>query len=236
MHMRNCKRCPVPQQGVVSRDLVEDVALFSSLLPVDGIAKLFESGECTLCKGAKGSSTGFAIYDMAHAEPKRIQRKSIFTTQGRSGFMVPLQFACCKKCRGRLLWLEYLPMLGAILGVAIGVLLTISEAGTVELKAAFPALPLVLVAGGLLVGFLLGHAIRLILRHRWKKQMYLDIHAHPTVAAMESMGWFSVFGGNTGRLVLTKRRINQGLGTATDAELSAEFWPEPDFDACNNNE
>lgn len=236
MHMRACKRCPVPEAGVVSRDLVEDVALFSSLLPQEGIAHLFESEKCTLCKTNPNAADGFAIYDMAHSEPKRLQRKSLFSAQGKTGFMVPLQFACCKRCRSRLLWQEYLPMIGSILGVGLGVLLTLSEELSMQWRASFAALPLVLVAGGLAAGFGIAHLVRFLLRRRWAKRMHLDVRTHPIVHAMKALGWFSVFGGRSGKVVLTKRRIAQGLGTAGTVALHADFSPEPDFDTFENNQ
>ena len=231
MNMRKCEACPLTGR-VDDADVIcgisNDVALFSSLLPENGIARLFESERCTLCKGDNpNAADGYAIYDMAHSEPKRLQKRNFLFTQDKSGFMVPLQFACCKKCRARLLWQEYLPTVGAILGVGVGVLLTLDEPAVMHWRSIGSSLPLLLVAGGLLVGWAAAQLLRFILRRKWTKQSYLNVHNHPVVREMRKKGWFSVFGGKSGKLILTKRRISQGLGTAKSATLSADFNPEP---------
>ena len=42
---------------------------------------------------------GYAILDMAHPEPKRIQRKLFIKRVAPFGTMIPLQFSICRHCR-----------------------------------------------------------------------------------------------------------------------------------------
>ena len=109
LNMRACEDCPVHrakkgEEGDRANTVADYLDRFEALLPEEGIAQLFESETCTLCKTEpKGKASAFAIIDFGHSEPKELHYRRLFT-KGDVGFMVPLQFACCRNCRSRLLW------------------------------------------------------------------------------------------------------------------------------------
>ena len=116
LNMQSCKDCPMRDQEV-RENMQSDVRLFTSLLPEEGIAPLFESPDCQLCRGEdKNPRDGYGILDLGHREPKRTVRSGFLRLKKKDpvGFIAPLQFAICKKCRQRLLLLEYLPLLAPV--------------------------------------------------------------------------------------------------------------------------
>ena len=222
LNMRSCKACPV--LGGEAESIEDDVALFTSLLPEGGLAPLFESESCQLCKGEKGKASGFAILDMGHSEPVHLQKRSFlgFTTSSArngtrspaTGFMVPLQFASCRACRRRLLFLDYLPLLCATLLTAVAVAVAVGDTAAMQLRAIHPMLPLFLVGGGLLLGYLAGLLTKALLARRYNKRMYVDALTHPVAVAMKEKGWFPIMGQGRGKLIFAKKRISKGLGSA----------------------
>jgi len=216
LNMRSCKDCPVP--GGDAGLIAADVALFESLLPGPGLAPLFETEHCRLCKGEKGERSGYAILDMGHEEPKRLQRRSRLLPKGVTGFLVPLQFACCRACRRRLLLLSYLPLFGAVLLTALAVLYASNDVIAMRLRGVAPTFPLYMVGGAMLLGYLAGLGLAWILRRRLNAVMFVNALEHPAAQAMTEKGWFPVLSGRRAKLVFTKKRIDKGLGTAPKAQ------------------
>ena len=217
LNMRSCKSCPVPNGGDAAQ-IAEDVELFESLMPEGGLAPLFEPEDCQLCRGEKQKKSGYAILDMGHNEPKRLQRRSWLLPKGVAGFLVPMQFACCRACRRRLLFLSYLPLLSSILLTAIAVMLATNDAIAMSLRKMNSLLPLYLVGGAMLLGYLAGLLIAIILRKGYNRVMVVNALEHPTAIAMMEKGWFPVLGRGRAKLVFTKKRIDRGLGTAPSSE------------------
>ena len=50
---------------------------------------------------------GYAILDMAHPEPRRVQKWLFGTRPARIGTMIPVQMSVCPKCRRRFLMMSY---------------------------------------------------------------------------------------------------------------------------------
>ena len=74
LNMRSCSVCTV-RDADDKDEIMKDIDLYETLLPEGGIAQLFESRECQFCKPPqKGTRSGYAILDMAHPEPRRVQK------------------------------------------------------------------------------------------------------------------------------------------------------------------
>ena len=188
--------------------------LFESLLPEDGIAPLFESQTCTLCRGEqKGEASAFAVADYGHEEPKGLQSPSLLRRK-TPGFLLPVQFACCKRCRLRLLTLGYLPLLTPLLLTAPLVVALAEPHIMQQLKVPGMWMPLLLVALTLGIGYLVGKILQNVLRKRFASETYLDPNEHPTVQALVEKGWFPLAEKKDSAYVFTKKRIRYGLGTA----------------------
>lgn len=217
LNMRSCKDCPL-QGRVADEQLEDDIALFESLLPEEGVAELFESETCLLCKGeAKGAKSGYAVFDMVHTEPKALRRKGLIARllkKQDTGFMVPLQFACCKKCHRRVLLLNYLPIaIPSVLGI-LALALAASERLMNTMRGASQWLPLLVFAVAILGGYLLGKLLVLVLKRKYEQEQYISLKEHPFVKKMESRGWRPMFAEKNPTFLYSKNRLDAGLGTA----------------------
>jgi len=119
LNMHTCANCTV-RDSENKTEIISDLDLFETLLPEGGIARLFESRDCQFCKTpVKGKRRGYAILDMAHPEPRRLQKWLFGSRMSRIGTMIPVQMGVCPKCRKRFMLMEYLPMLiPVVIGVA----------------------------------------------------------------------------------------------------------------------
>lgn len=219
LHMRDCGQCPLTRPGteITPEMLRKDLDLYETLLPAGGIAPLFEAKTCRFCREETqaGKRQGYAIFNMAHPEPARMERGLLFgKRRSAAGTMVPVQLAVCKHCRRRLLLLDYLPLL--VPTVAGAILLVLLADGAVSDAVASVAayLPFLLWAGGVALAWGAARLVCARLKKRFAADMYVDVLEHPTLAEMREKGWFPVPARDGVRLVFSKSRLCSGLGTA----------------------
>lgn len=217
LNAETCENCPhsAERTGQDQTDLLkENVTLFESLLPDGGVSYLFESETCMVCRTEpKEKADRFAILDFGHHEPEAIQSRRLFQRSG-VGFMMPLQFACCKKCGRRFFLSAYLPLLVPAALTAILIPMFVSPHLMQIVKSAAVWLPFALVlltTGG---GYLLGKVLQQRLNRRFDQSMYFDLLSHPASKALMEKGWFPLSGRNTSAPILSRRRIEYGLGNA----------------------
>lgn len=231
LNMPSCKECPLGGRQA-DEQLIKDVALFESLLPEggSGASRLFESETCCLCKGEKGSKDGYAVFDMVHTEPKALHQKGFLAKilkKGASGFMIPLQFACCKRCRRRSLLVSYLPMLLPAVLLAICLIFAVQPKAMRALREVAQWLPLALAVAAGAGGYILGRILSMVLRRKYAEEQYLDLREHPYVKAMQNQGWRPLFAEKQGNPVFTKKRMEYGLGTAPGSVYEREYNTHP---------
>ncbi len=222
LNIADCNNCPLHRQGdvgVVGADLDQ----FAALLPEEGVHGLFETDTCTLCKGEARKANAYAVIDMAHKEPQRISKTNFrnFFHREKVGFILPLQFAVCGRCRRRMLFLDYLPLLTTVFMALVGTLLLLNETLTESMRAVNWGLPLYLMLGLILLGYILGLVLRSVLRRSYLKDSCIRLEEHPMVEALKERGWFVLGERGKAKPVFTKKRIAQGLGTA-----SGEVWAQ----------
>lgn len=228
LNMRSCADCPAAR-GAEDGDAAETVAdyldLFETLLPDGGTAELFESETCTLCKTApKGKRSCYAILDFGHAEPRSLRAKRFFG-KNEVGFMMPLQFACCKACRRRFLIAEYVPLLVPLLLTAIVLPFLVNPHLTEKLRGAAAWLPAALVILSVGGGYLVGKLWQSALIKRYESVMYLDLLSHPKALSLKEKGWFPLLSEKRPMPVFSKKRIAYGLGNA-ESEVYSRKNPE----------
>ena len=213
LNMQDCDKCPLKGR-IADPAIIDDLKLFCDLQPEGTVAQLFESESCTLCKTEpKGKPTGFAIFDMAHEEPKTLAKRKWLSKEA-TGFMVPLQFACCPKCRRSILLLTYLPLIAPILLTLIALPIVTIEKTAQALRQAAPWLPLLIVVFAILGGYGIGKLLAYLYKRKVESVMYIDVRTHPIVAKMTEKGWRPLFKDRAAHLAFTKKRIDRGLGTA----------------------
>lgn len=219
MNLHTCEGCPAT--STPADQLKSDLDTYERLLPKGGIAQLFLSNYCQLCKQQPaGERRGYAFLFMGHPEPKRLQ-KGLFSRFFPKGFgtMVPLQVSCCKGCRRRLLTATYLPMAVPVLFGLAGLILILIQPVREAIASVASWLPLV----GWLVLVLLGWLIgKLYVRKYCEKnssKTYMDILTQPVIAEMIRMGWEPIGKKGKADVAFSKSRRARGLGTASPEDI-----------------
>jgi len=214
LNMRSCGNCTVRENGKAD-EIVSDIDLYETLLPEGGVAQLFESRECQFCKTPeKGRRRGYAIIDMAHPEPRRVQKWLLGKRTARIGTMIPVQMAVCKKCRSRFLRIEYFPVLIPVLTGIAALLVVSGDPVKTALADVHSFLPFGVWIASLIVGIIIGQIVTKALEKRWAKEMYVDVMQHPVIAEMTEKGWTPITAKSRTKLLFSKSRLNKGLGTA----------------------
>lgn len=219
LNMHACAACTI-RENDNKAEIKNDLDLYETLLPEGGVARLFQSRECQFCKTPeKGKRKGYAILDMAHPEPRRVQKWLLGKRTARIGTMIPLQMSVCKKCRSRFLTIEYLPMVIPVL-FGLGALFVFSADAV---KGPLVDISMFAPFGGwilsVLFGALLGRLIANGLEKRWEKDMYVDVMHHPVVEEMTQKGWMPITAKSRTKLLFSKSRMAKGLGTAEDPDF-----------------
>lgn len=220
LNMHTCAACTV-RETEDKKEIISDLDLYESLLPEGGVARLFQSRECQFCKTpVKGRRRGYAILDMAHPEPRRVQKWLFGKRIARIGTMIPVQMSVCAKCRSRFLSIEYLPML---IPVAVGILALIVFSSD-PVKTPLVNISMLAPFGGwvlsVLLGALVGKLIARGLEKRWESEMFVDVMKHPAIAEMSEKGWTPITSKSHTKLLFSKSRLAKGLGTADDPEFT----------------
>jgi len=216
LNMQDCDKCPLKGR-VADPAIHNDLKLFCDLQPEGTVAQLFESKTCTRCKDEpKGKPTCYAVFDMAHTEPKKLAQRKWLSKQ-QTGFMVPLQFACCSACRRRILLRSYLPLITPIVLTLIVLPFVMIEHFAQTMRQAAGWLPFAVVLAAIVGGYAVGKLLSYLYGRKVETDMYLDVRTHPIVTEMAEKGWRPLFNDRTPHLAFTKKRIDRGLGTAPRA-------------------
>ena len=221
LNMHTCAACTV-RDSANKAEIIADLDLVETLLPEGGIARLFESKDCQFCKTeVKGKRRGYAILDMAHPEPKRVQRWLFGSRTARIGTMIPLQMSVCPKCRRRFLLMEYLPVvIPVVVGfVALIVVSMDSVRNPLVNLSMFAPFGAWIVAT--LVGVIAGKLLTDGLERSWSKEMETNVMRHPVIVEMVNKGWTPITAKSRTKLLFSKSRLAKGLGTG-DSEQPLE--------------
>lgn len=216
LNMRACRGCPAEDKDPRECDAIrEDVDLLYSLLPEEGVHSLFAGEDCGLCKGEqKGKRDSYGLFDMGHADP-RPRKKKLNLFHGKTyGFVVPLQFGCCRDCRRRYQLLGWLPMLVTIAILGGTLLIVAQEPVAQSLRNVWRGLPLVVMALAAGISYVLGKVLVKVLRDRFNQSTYMDLKDHPLVQRMIALGWEAVAEGKYPQPVFTRKRLTYGVGTS----------------------
>jgi hypothetical protein len=214
LNMHACANCTV-RDTENKADIRNDLDLYETLLPEGGIAQLFESQDCQFCTTpVKGKRRGYAILDMAHPEPRRVQKWLLGKRVSRIGTMIPVQMGICPKCRRRFLLIEYLPMMITIAAGVAALLIVTADAvkGTLVNLSMFAPFGAWIVA--ILLGALAGKLITDALQRSWSKEMNVNVLCHSVIAQMVEKGWTPITAKSRTSLLFSKSRQSKGLGTS----------------------
>lgn len=250
MHMTNCKRCTVActDEREAAR-ITGALDQLKALMPEDGIADLFITRECVLCKGdRKGKRRYYGMVDLGNPLPRSSRPDTMgFKPKAKAGSIVPVQLAACSRCRRNYLLAGYLPVYLAT-GFALAALVVMSIRSLREaLMAVTYGLPFYVFAGATLLGIILGAALRSSALKKLKNETEFQVMNLPKLKAMAEKGWFELYPQKrVSRLIFTKKRLRAGVYTGPypcasanggDQENSVEHvLAEPEAPSANESE
>ena len=216
LNMQSCKTCTIGGCGDTPEQVMNELAYYErELLPEGGIAHLFLDHRCQFCKTEpRGERQGYAILDMAHPHPKRIQRKMYGERIRPVGIMIPVQLSICSHCRRRLLWIDMLPLLVPIVTGLAWLFVSGIDAVKEPLLDIASWLPFGIWVAVLLLGWFTGKHLANALAREAEKTMYVEVTDHPVICEMIEKGWFPIARENGTKLLFSKSRRVRGLGTA----------------------
>ena len=222
MNNPDCPACEVGKAGAeAQKNALEDFELLKALLPEEGVRPLMQSDTCLFCKGDKKYPREYyAITDFAHKEPQRTKTSVIgIKVKASVGSLIPVQIACCKKCRRNYLTRDYLPwIITAAVTIVLIVLLSIVPLRE-SLIAINELLPLAIFAGVFILGFLIGQIARNAFVKAKESQTLFEVCELPIIKKMLEKGWFSLFGEKGSiRLIFSKKRLERGWFSGDSVE------------------
>ena len=228
LNMRACRGCPAEDKDPRECDAIrEDVDQLYSLLPEEGLHSLFSGEDCTLCKGEqKGKRESYGLFDMGHLDPRPRKKKLALFRNKTYGFVVPLQFGCCKDCRRRFQLLGWLSMLVTIVILGGTLLVVAQEPVAQSLRNVWRGLPLVVMALAAGISYIVGKILVKVLRDRFNRETYMDLKDHPMVQRMAALGWEPVLEGKYPQPVFTRKRLTYGVGTAVPEAEEEKIRPD----------
>ncbi len=214
MNNPDCPACDIGRAGAeTQRSALEDFELLKALLPQEGITPLMKSETCLFCKGDKKNPRDYyAITDFAHKEPQRTKTSVIgIKVKANVGSLIPVQIACCKRCRRNFLMRDYLPW---IITALVAVIL-IAVLSVVPLRESLVAinelLPLGIFAGVFIIGYFAGQLVKMSFVKAKESQTLFEVSELPIIKEMLEKGWFSLFGERKApRLIFSKKRLERG--------------------------
>ena len=216
LNMQSCKNCTIGGGGDTPEQVMNELAYFEQeLLPEGGIARLFLDRRCQLCKKEpRGERQGYAIIEMAHPHPKRIQRKLYGERIRPVGIMIPVQLSICAHCRRKLLLIDMLPTFIPLVFGIVWLVVSGLEAVKAPLIGMAAWLPFGIWVALLLLGWRIGKIAAKSLAQKAEKHMYVEVTDHPVISEMIDKGWFPIARENGTKILFSKSRRVRGLGTA----------------------
>lgn len=196
----DCSVCAARRMSVSEREaLMDHIDEVRALLPEGSPFCLYETNECQLCKAKKKKTSGYAFVDYGHVHKRRQGPEGQVKKDGKTGFILPLQIACCDRCAANFRALMQTPAYFTAGGIAAGLLLmAVQPIRYAALRIHFSVPLLAVLALGAL-GFFAGQL--------WKKKFLLkkgkktrfDLGEIPYIGAMEKMGWKALSSDREGR-------------------------------------
>lgn len=231
LNMPSCENCAFGKIRADSEaeEAKRDLDVLMSLVPEEGVAPLFMSETCYLCKGDHPNKRScYAMTDIGHAEPGRMHRNIIgIKTKCRVGSLIPVQIACCSRCRRNYFMVEYLPTFIAIIVSVIALAVLSMRSVHEPLSALSELLPLGVFVVLVVLGYLLGTLCRKGLKKAKSRETEFDVWELPIMKKLKALGWqpLSTDKGIS-RMVFTKKRVTQGVYSAENSRGKASYNEE----------
>lgn len=216
----SCQECEVGRLKPESQEKAKAaLGRLVSAAPQELLEPLYNTHECRFCKGEKGEASCYALLDLSRRDEEgdwvfAIGRRKVGVKA--SDMVLPLQVACCKKCRDAHRRFDYLPGLLGIMIAAAGLIVT---AGIPPVyKALFgvaPWLPAAVMGGFGLLAVAVTVLLKKSLAEKMSKHMHIDAEQVPEIAKLVERGFTEVQEKKCGvsALVFSNKFREHGVGS-----------------------
>lgn len=231
LNMPSCDGCAFGklQTDHEAEEAMRDLDVLMEHIPEEGVSPLFMSETCQLCRdGHPHKRDCYAVADIGHPEPQRMHRNFIgVKTKCRVGSLIPVQIACCSRCRRNYFLVEYLPAFVSVI-VAVAALAVLAVRSVYEpLSAVNALLPLGIFAALVILGYVLGRLLRNGLKKAKSRETEFDIWQLPLLKKLASLGWQPLTADKAvSRLVFTKKRAGHGVYSGENSRGKASYNEE----------
>lgn len=197
LNMETCSECPVGNMKPEKQEKAKKaLGRLMNAAPPHMVEPLLSSDTCLLCKDEEPEKAEcWAFFDLKKPDPEGDWTIALGTKKVSvkgADMILPLQVACCKKCRSAYRLFAYLPTICALLTAAL-VLCAVSV--TPVYRALFTAadwLPFAVMAAGVLLAFAVNCVMKVILAKDLRKKMRADVSEIPAVRALMDRGFTEV--------------------------------------------
>ncbi len=197
LNMETCSECPVGNMKPDRQEKAKNaLSRLMNAAPPFMVEPLVSSEECLLCRDGKPEKAEcYALFDLKKPDPEgdwTIALGNKKLTVKDADMILPLQVACCKKCRSAYRLFSYLPPVCALATAAL-VLVLVSVAPVYRaLYSAAAWLPFAVMALGVLLAFGVNGVLKVILAKDLKTKMHADVAGIPGVKALMDRGFTEV--------------------------------------------
>lgn len=196
----------------------EHRALIEAMLPGGNLKPLYESETCLLCDDEDDirKRTCYAVTDMGHQEPPGTKPSALMLrVKTKVGSIVPLQIACCDRCKRNHRIASFMQMATMIVIMGLALLVMSRPAVSAKMYEINEALGLILFVLLLPVSYLIGKLLMRAFRTKAGKKTRFDIRDLPLVQQMMEREWFPLNKNATGEpvIIFSKERLKKGWFT-----------------------
>ena len=212
-----CENCRISELGkkVDPQEFADNWDITLSLLP-DDIDILHTTDTCRFCKGVPEKKIGYEYICLKHKQP--IHKKGTFFGWGTKvdsdvGSLIDMPVTVCKKCRTRLMLDKYMTLIGAGVGIFLGVGVLLIPGIESKLSSISWVMPLLVFLFIAVLGYVVSFFMRKHLRSSFSSQMHIDPLTIPQISRMILLDWKPMQANKKGEPVLCfkKRKLRENL-------------------------
>lgn len=197
LNMETCSECPVgnlkPEKQEQAKNALNRLM---NAAPPFMVEPLAASKECLLCRDEEPEKTEcWALIDLKKPDPEgdwTIALGSKKLSVKGADMILPLQIACCKKCRSSYRLFAYLPTVCALLTAALTLCLVSIDAIYRALYSVGSWMPFAVMLAGVLVAFCVHCLLKMIIAKDLSRKMRTDVSEIPAVKELMDRGFTEV--------------------------------------------
>lgn len=222
-----CEGCPIEKQSHKSdqQKAIRDFDAIMDLVPAEGIAPLFLSETCLMCKDTPPNPrSGYLTTYLVNKEPKSIKTNILgMKSQSHFGSIIPLAISCCNRCKRNFFLVWYSPAVTSLIFALFTLgLLSLKEINRL-LIGQNGVLGVLILVLAIIIGFLIGKLIQRSILKKVSRETQLDFWEIPLARKLKVLGWETENQSQGRNLVFTKKKVEFGLYTGGNSKGRAQI-------------